>query len=606
MGFFTGLDAEAYDRTYSDRDLVGRIFTYFWPHARQLVIITIALITISVAGAATPILVSRAVDVIAEQGTNQVDQILIIALFILGLIIWMANWVRRRLTSRGVADVMMQLRIDAFAAAASHDLSFYDEHPSGRIVSRITSDTQEFAQIIVLVTDLLNQAVQAAILMIFLVLIEWRLTLLLLFTLPFIFGAALGFRRIARKVTRRGMRVMGNVNAAIKESVTGISVAKNFRQEATIYAEFDEINRQSYRINVRRGLILSLVFPTLNALGGISTAILVYAGGLSAARALLSVGAWYLFISSLNRLWFPVLNLAAFWSQVQSGLSAAERVFALIDTISEVKQSGNHPLEKLGGKIIFDNVNFRYKPHEPILEKFRLTISPGENIAFVGHTGAGKTSIARLISRFYEYQDGKIIIDDRDIRSLDLSIYRRQLGIVSQTPFLFSGTVLENICFARPDVSEENVLELANQIGGGEWLDTLPAGLQSETGERGALLSMGQRQLISLMRVLIQRPGIFILDEATANIDPFTEFQIQDALSLIMVKTTSILIAHRLSTIKAADRIIVLEKGKIIEEGDHKHLIDLGGYYSELYNTYFRHQSFEYIERVHGPKAKKY
>ena len=605
MGLFSGLDAEAYDRTYSDRELVARILTYFWPHARRVVIILMALITIAIAGAATPILVSRTVDLIAEQESTQADQILVFSLFLLGFIIWIANWVRRRLTSRGVADVMMQLREDAFSAAASHDLSFYDEYPSGRIVSRITSDTQEFAQIIVLVTDLLNQAVQAVILLTFLLLIEWRLTLLLLSILPIIFGAALGFRRIARKVTRRGMRAMANVNAAIKESVTGISVAKNFRQEATIYAEFDEINRQSYRINVRRGLVLSLVFPTLSALGGIATALLVYAGGVSAGKALVSVGAWYLFISSLNQFWFPVLNLSAFWSQVQGGLSAAERVFALIDTQSDVRQSGNYRIEKLRGEIHFDAVNFEYNPHEPVLEKFSLTITPGENIAFVGHTGAGKTSVARLISRFYEFQDGKIIIDGQDIRSLDLSSYRRQLGIVSQVPFLFSGTVLENICFARPEASEEDVLDLAHQIGGGSWLETLPVGLQSATGERGAMISMGQRQLVSLMRVLIQRPGIFILDEATANIDPFTESQIQDALSLIMAKTTSILIAHRLSTVKAADRIIVLDKGMIIEEGNHKQLIDLGGYYSVLYNTYFRHQSIEYIESAHSLKAKK-
>jgi ATP-binding cassette subfamily B protein len=231
-----------------------------------------------------------------------------------------------------------------------------------------------------------------------------------------------------------------------------------------------------------------------------------------------------------------------------------------------------------------------------VLADFNLHIRAGESLALVGHTGAGKTSIAKLIARFYEFQRGRILIDGIDIRTLDLEQYRRQLGIVSQVPFLFSGTVLENIVYARPEATETEVLALARQIGGGEWLETLPDGLATEVGERGARLSMGQRQLVALMRVLVQRPAIFILDEATASIDPFTEAQIQEALDLILRDTTSILIAHRLSTVRAADRIIVLREGQIIEEGDHESLLARGGHYAELYNTYFRHQSLAYVE----------
>ena len=213
----------------------------------------------------------------------------------------------------------------------------------------------------------------------------------------------------------------------------------------------------------------------------------------------------------------------------------------------------------------------------------------------MGHTGAGKSSIAKLIARFYEFQQGRILIDGHDIRSFDLTSYRSQLGIVSQAPFLFSGTVAENICYAcRGSKPLEQIEKLSQQIGNGEWLNTLPQGLQTEVGERGARLSMGQRQLVSLMRVLVQRPAIFILDEATASIDPFTEWQIQQALNLVLANSTSILIAHRLSTVKVADRIIVLEKGRIIEEGNHRSLLEQGGHYATLYNTYFRHQSIDY------------
>jgi ATP-binding cassette subfamily B protein len=429
--------------------------------------------------------------------------------------------------------------------------------------------------------------------------IDWKLSLILFAVLPLVFGAAVAFRKLARQVTRSGMRAMANVNATIKETVSGISVAKNFRQEAGIFDTFDQANRQSYQVNVRRGLVLSLVFPVLNALSGAAMALLVYVGGLSVAQGIVTAGAWYLFIQSLDRFFFPVLNLSAFWAQVQQGLSASERVYALIDAEPQVVQTAHKPAPALRGEVRFDRVWFRYSDKDPVLCDFDLHIRPGETVALVGHTGAGKSTIAKLTARFYEFQQGQILIDGQDIRSFDLASYRAQLGIVSQTPFLFAGTVAENICYACPDEAVLAEIEaLAKQIGDGEWLESLPEGLQTQVGERGSLLSMGQRQLVSLMRVLVHRPAIFVLDEATASVDPFTEWQIQQALNLILSKTTSILIAHRLSTVKAADRIIVLEDGKIIEEGDHGGLLQRGGHYATLYNTYFRHQSLAYVEQA--------
>ncbi|MCC6260958.1 MAG: ABC transporter ATP-binding protein [Anaerolineales bacterium] len=598
MGFFAGLDDEKYDRQYTDRVLVKRMIGYFGSQLKRLSWASVIIIALAFIGAALPILVSKTVDVIQDQPTIQEISYVGLALVGVAFGLWGLNWLRRALVIRSVGDVVLSMRTRAFRAAAEHDLSFYDQFSSGRIVSRITSDTNDFGQLVVIVTDVSAQIAQAIIIAVVLFRTEWRLALLMVGFLPFIFAIAAGFREMARRVTKKGMKAMSDVNAAIKETISGISIAKNFRQEESIFKSFDESNQQSYQVNVQRGLVLSLVFPVLNAIGGIFVGILIYVGGFSVEKGLVSIGAWYLFIISLDQFFFPVLNLTSFWAQIQGGLSAAERVFALIDADPNVIQKDKQDVPRLKGEIHFDHMHFRYSDKEPILTDFNLVIQPGETLALVGHTGAGKSSIAKLIARFYEYHEGRLLIDGRDIRAFDLNQYRRQLGIVSQVPFLFSGTVAENIRYAAPNAPEAEMLKLARKIGDGEWLETLPDGLHTQVGERGNHLSMGQRQLVALMRVLAQNPAIFILDEATASIDPFTEWQIQQALNLILKNSTSILIAHRLSTVKAADRIVVMQKGTIIEEGNHAGLLAQSGHYAELYNTYFRHQSLAYVEQA--------
>ena len=597
MGIFEGLDAEPYDRKYSDNVLLKRIFEYFIPQRGRLVVIVIVAILISLISASSVLIVSHAVDLIKSAPTVMNISLIAGLGLIAGVLIWVANWVGRRTTVQAIAEVVIQLATDAFEASTQHDLSFYDEYSSGRIVSRITTDTQDFGQLVTIVTDVLSQVLEALVLGVVLLTIDWKLTLIIFAIIPVVFVLGILFRSIARKVTRQGMRAIANVNSTIKETISGIAVAKNFRQEKSIFSDFDKANRLSYRLNWQRGLILNLVFPVLNAIAGSMTAVMVYAGGLTVSQGIVTAGAWYLFILSLDRFMFPVMNISAFWSSIQNGFSAAERVFALIDAEPAVVQKDDQPIPDLKGQIDFDHVRFFYKKNEDVLDDFSLHIKPGETVALVGHTGAGKSSIAKLIARFYEFQGGTIRIDGQDIRSFNLEEYRRHLGIVSQLPFLFSGTIAENIRYAQPKATLKEIEKLARQIGSGDWLNGLPQGLRTQVGERGGRLSMGQRQLVSLMRVLVQRPAIFVLDEATASIDPFTEWQIQQALNLILERTTSILIAHRLSTVKSADRIIVMEKGKIIEEGTHSSLMSANGYYAVLYNTYFRHQSLEYIQK---------
>ena len=599
MGFHQGLTAELYDRQYSNKVLLSRIWDYAKKYRKSIVWMMIAIILQGSFAALPPLLISRVLDEgIAGIPNETAFTILVAGVIFLQVMDFVFYYVIRRLLTRITADMNRDLSVDAFAASIEQDLAFHDRLSSGRIVSRITTDTSDFSMLIRLTMDVAGSMVQSIVIAIILFNTEWRLALALMAFVPIVMLVVSQFRKLARRVTTQGMRAMANVNATIKETISGISVAKNYRQEEKIYQDFKASNNTSYKVNVQRGLVLSIVFPMMRIISGISIAVLVYFGALSVTQGLITAGSWYMFLLASDRFLNPILSITSYWTQVQTGLSAAERIFALIDSKHSVIQSDNIKVDGLTGKIDFNQLSFNYPTGGNVLDNFDLHIAPGENIAIVGHTGAGKSSIARLITRFYEFQQGELLIDDLDIRKFDLPALRRNMGIVTQVPFLFDGTVEENIRFAAPNISREEITHLANQIGNGEWLETFSNGLDTQVGERGAHISMGQRQLVALMRVLAHKPAIFILDEATASIDPFTEYQIQQALGLILQRSTSILIAHRLSTVRSADRIIVLDHGTIIEEGNHQGLLEQGGHYAELYNTYFRHQSLQYVEEA--------
>jgi ABC-type multidrug transport system fused ATPase/permease subunit len=597
MGFLMdGLDSEAYDRTYSDRQLVKRILGYFRPQGRKMLIVALAIVLTALLDTALPIFISFSIDTLGQNTSTTNFILLSIGLTLIAGISWVFNAVRQQLSAQAIGDVVLKLRDDAFDAVLQRDLSFYDTFQSGKIVSRVTSDTQAFSQVMALTMELISRILLVLLLIGYLMTISVALTLILLALSPLIVLVALGFRRLARHTITLSRRMGATVSGHIQETVSGIAVAKSFRQEPVIFKAFLEVNQQSRHVNLRSRYVFSSIFPLLNALAGIGTAALVYFGGLKVGDGSLSIGDWFLFIQGLGLFWFPLTSIASFWSQFQLGLAAGERVFALIDAEPKVVQTGALSLPAVRGEIRFDQVGFGYNAAEPVLDQLSLHIRPGETLALVGHTGSGKSSIAKLIARFYEFQSGQLTIDGVDIRQLDLAKYRTSLGIVTQTPFLFDGTVRDNIRYGHPTASEAEVLAVAQHVGGGDWITSLPDGLESAVGERGANLSLGQRQIVALARVLLQDPSIFILDEATASIDPLTETLIQEGLDVIMQDRTSIVIAHRLSTVRNADRIIVLRKGAIIEEGSHDQLLAAGGHYAELYNTYFRHQSLEYIE----------
>jgi ABC-type multidrug transport system fused ATPase/permease subunit len=590
-----GLTPEEYDRSYSDRELVRRIVAYFRPHLSKVLLVAFMVSLLSITATVTPLIISYGIDTLAENPQLQLLLTLAAVITVMGALGWGFNFVSLWFSARAVGDVVLALREDAFRAVMRRDLSFYDQYASGRIVSRVTSDTQDFATTVTLTVDLLSQLVLVVVIAGVLLTQNVRLALITFTVGPIVIAIAMLFRHLARQAMQQAQRAQATVNATIQETISGIAVAKNFRQEATIYSDFQDTNEMAYQVMRTRVVVFGSIYPLLNTVSGLAVSIIIFVGGLMVLAQDISVGNWYLFVQGLTIFFYPITSISSFWSQFQQGLAASERVFALIDDDPLVVQTAQEPIGRLRGEIVFDDVTFNYSTgRNVVLSNFSLTIPAGETLAIVGHTGAGKSSLVKLLLRFYEFQGGDIRVDGRSLRTLDLSQYRRQLGLVPQAPFLFSGTVAENIRYGRPQASDDAVETAARQLGDGSWLDDLPDGLQTDVGERGARLSLGQRQLVALARVLLQDPAILLLDEATASIDPLTEAQVQGALATVLNGRTSIIIAHRLSTVRAADRIIVLRDGQIIEEGNHDDLLAQGGHYAELYTTYFRHQSLEY------------
>jgi ATP-binding cassette, subfamily B, bacterial len=641
MSLTGGLDAEAYDRTYSDAQLVRRIAAYFRPHAGTVVLVALLVALGSIVVTVTPIMISRGITLLTGNPTAQTILALSGIVTVLGVLGWLLNYGRQLFSARAVGDVVLALRRDALAVVMRRDMAFFDQYASGKVISRITSDTQDFATVVTLTIELISQLVLVAVIGAVMLAVNVRLGLLTIAVGPVVILVALVFRHLARHAMRQSQRAQAEVTSIVQETISGAAVAKSFRQEAAIYADFEATNAMAYRVQIRRVAVFGSIYPLMNTLAGLGVAAVVYVGGLMVLDGSVSVGEWYLFVQSLTIFFYPISTIASFWSQFQQGLAASERVFALIDADTTVRQTANDDPGRLEGRIVFEGVWFSYdssaatKNQEPrtehsmrqaspklqsppderddnayagvssgsgfsvlgspwVLQDFSLDIRAGETLAIVGHTGAGKSSLMRLILRFYEFQRGRLLIDGRDIRTLDLAAYRRQIGLVPQVPFLFSGTVADNIRYGRPEASDDDITAAARRLGDGSWVDDLPHGLQTDVGERGARLSLGQRQLVALARVLFQNPAIVLLDEATASIDPFTEAQVQAGLNSALRGRTSVIIAHRLSTVVHADRIIVLRQGAIIEQGTHAELLARGGHYAELYGTYFRHQAPDY------------
>lgn len=640
MGFILdGLEADDFDRNYRDVHLVKRIVSYFKPYKTQILIIIISLLIGSLASTLVPVYISLMIDdlqnSLVSSGSSQNQTIytftifkkysiivpfapavvtLAVALALFFIINFISNMFQYEYTARATSSAVVDIREDAFKAVLNRDMSFITEESTGNIVSRVDNDTNNFSQSITLATSLVAQIAVVVFLLFFLFSKSVQLTILLIVMAPVVVITALLFRRIAREVNRKSTRIIAKINAMIQETFSGIYITKAFRAEEKTYNDFLDVNTTYYSVNLKRGLVMSAIFPVLDLIIGIFTGLLIYFAGLdvlnnSAAPFFslisfipgkpITIGDWFLFFQGVLVFFFPLTSIASFWSQFQQSLASAERVFALIDAENEVVQYDNKELSNPQGMIEFKDLTFAYKTGLNVLEQFNLHIKPREKIAIVGHTGAGKSTLVKLISRSYEYQSGELLIDNQDIRSLDLTEYRKKIAVISQEVFLWNDTIKSNLLYGSNHIpnAEKRMNEILQSLEIMDWIERLPEGLDTNVGERGSRLSMGQRQLIAFARILLVDPLILIMDEATSSVDPLTEVMIQRAINLLLKDRTSIIVAHRLSTVKNADRIIVLKEGKIIEQGTHLGLMDQNGYYAELYDTYFRHQSLAYVEQ---------
>jgi ATP-binding cassette subfamily B protein len=488
--------------------------------------------------------------------------------------------------------VRYELRQAVFDHLQNLSFSYYDKTPVGWIMSRVVSDTDRMADLVTWgMLDVTWAVMNITTALIFMGSINWRLMLIVLVLIPVLVRVAIFFKTKILVEYREVRRLNSKITGVYNENITGVRVVKALRREEGNLKEFDELATQMYRRAFRAAWLSALFLPAVQILSAVAIGAIIWNGGLQINAGTMTIGGIQAFIAYITFMLWPVQDLARVYAEMQQAVASAERFFSLMDARPEVKDKpGAIDPGTINGDIVFENVTFYYQPEKPVLENFNLKVKRGETIALVGPTGGGKSTTVNLICRFYEPKAGSIKIGGRDYRDYTLESIQSRIGVVLQTPHLFSGTIRENIRYGRLDATDREIIESAKLAGAHEFISALEKGYDEQVGEGGVLLSTGQKQLLSLARAILAKPEIFVMDEATSSVDTLTEALIQRGMETLMKRSTSFIIAHRLSTIRRADRILVIEDGGISEMGSHAELMRQKGHYYNLYTTQFRHE----------------
>ena len=596
MAQVSTIPEEVLTKSY-DPQVVRRLVGFTHPYRWQILISLVLMLIGSAASVAGPYLIKVAIDSGLEAGSLTILRQTLILYLLVAVIQWLVTYTRINLMARAGTSIIFDMRAKLFKHLQNLSLSFYSHYSVGRVITRVINDVgvvREFITWAVLATA--RDLFTLAFILVVMLAMNVRLTLLTFTVLPFMIVATIIFRRRARENYRRVRSAISWVNSILAENINGVRVVQAFSREEINYAYYrDEVNRNNLNTNLAAARVGAAFPAVMELLAGIAMALVIWLGGvavlgenLGGAQAI-TPGVLVAFVLYIQRFFDPIRDLSRRFDTFQSVMAGGERIFALMDTPIEVQDAPEAiDIPPILGEVLFEQVSFHYS-NDPklVLENINLHVKPGETVALVGETGAGKSTLVKLLSRFHDPTHGRILIDGYDLRDVKQNSLRQQMGIVLQDPFLFSGTVRENIQFGRLNASDQEIKSAAKAVGAHEFINQLRLGYDTPVEEGGVMLSVGQRQLISFTRAMLAGPHILILDEATSSVDTQTELIIQNALARLLQGRTAFVIAHRLSTVVNADHIVVIHKGQNVEQGNHVDLIAQRGYYYNLYSLGF-------------------
>lgn len=586
-----------------NRKTVFRILKLLTPHKLLGIIFIVTIGLTSVLDSYFTFLSKRIIDegILANNRPVLIQIILVYGL----LILIQAMMVFGFIFTVGILGerIRYELRKGMFNHLQQLSLAYFNQTPVGWIMSRVTSDSERVSDLVTWgVLDITWSIMNIATASYFMLIINWRLALIVLASVPILVFIAVQFRKRILLEYRTVRKINSKITGAFNENITGVRVIKALVREEENLKEFKVLSGQMFKAGYKAAWLSALFLPSVQIVSAIALGLVIYNGGLQAKVGIMSIGSIQAFVSYVTFMMWPIQDLARIYAELQNAIASGERIFSLVDTEPEIKDRENaYDPGTIQGDIEFDHVDFYYEDEKPVLQDFSLRVRQGEKIALVGPTGGGKTTIVNLLCRFFEPKRGVIRIGNRDYTKIALNAIQSRIGIVLQTPHLFSGTILENIRYGRLEASDEEVKEAARIAGADEFIIQFGKGYLEDVGEGGNLLSVGQKQLISLARAVLANPEIFIMDEATSSVDTLTESLIQKGMDNLMTGRTSFIIAHRLSTIRRADRILVIENGRIAEMGTHAELLRLRGKYYRLYTQQFRselEQGYEVLREI--------